>query len=299
MSSPFLLDEPALISFSGGRTSAYMLRRILDAGSFGNPDVHVVFANTGKERPETLDFVNEVETRWKIHIDWVEYERFHLPVYKSKERAKAAAQARAYSFREYESPRKGERGFRIVSYETASRNGEPFENVIDMVGLPSPTTRLCTQEMKIRPIEKRMRELGYTHWLNVVGIRADEPKRVARMRAQQMPYYENSLPLADAGITKIDVLKFWRESDFDLQLPLDENGDTYGGNCDLCFLKSTSKRLRIAKENPEWLDWWIEQEDRTGMVFLNHGKKFINLLDVTEAEACSVDDDLGDCVCHD
>ncbi len=52
----FKLTGPALISFSGGRTSAFMLRRILDAGG-GTlfPDVKVAFFNTGKERPETLD----------------------------------------------------------------------------------------------------------------------------------------------------------------------------------------------------------------------------------------------------
>jgi hypothetical protein len=49
---PFRLDGPALVSFSGGRTSAYMLRRILDANGGRLPaDVHAVFANTGPSRP--------------------------------------------------------------------------------------------------------------------------------------------------------------------------------------------------------------------------------------------------------
>ena len=51
MADPYLITGPALISFSGGRTSAYMLKMILDAHGGTLPDdVHVCFANTGKER---------------------------------------------------------------------------------------------------------------------------------------------------------------------------------------------------------------------------------------------------------
>lgn len=66
---PFFIDGPAVISFSGGRTSAEMLRRILDAHDGELPDdVFVDFTNTGKEREETLVFVNECSVRWGIPI---------------------------------------------------------------------------------------------------------------------------------------------------------------------------------------------------------------------------------------
>ena len=58
-----------MISFSGGRTSGYMLRRILDAHGGTLPgDVNVLFADTGKERPQTLAFVAEVSERWSVPI---------------------------------------------------------------------------------------------------------------------------------------------------------------------------------------------------------------------------------------
>jgi 3'-phosphoadenosine 5'-phosphosulfate sulfotransferase (PAPS reductase)/FAD synthetase len=65
--NPYKIEGPAVISFSGGRTSAYMLRKVLDAheGELP-PDVFVVFADTGKERPETLDFVRECSKRWGV-----------------------------------------------------------------------------------------------------------------------------------------------------------------------------------------------------------------------------------------
>jgi 3'-phosphoadenosine 5'-phosphosulfate sulfotransferase (PAPS reductase)/FAD synthetase len=74
MSNPFLIDGPAAISFSGGRTSAYMLWRILDVGL--QPDVHIVFADTGKEREETYAFIREIEKRWVVNIVWT-----HRPGY--------------------------------------------------------------------------------------------------------------------------------------------------------------------------------------------------------------------------
>lgn len=294
MSDPFFIEGPAVISFSGGRTSAYMLYRVLVAGL--QPDVHVIFANTGKERIETLDFVHEIETRWQVPIIWVEYYRTRLPKYRSPDREQAALRARQHVDRHYGEPGP-EMGYRIVTWETAARNGEPFENLIDMVALPSVTMRLCTQEMKIRPIRKHMMALGYDFWSNVIGLRADEPKRIARMRNAHESRYDHVLPLADAGVRKEQVLDFWAHQPFDLGLPLDENGDTYAGNCDLCFLKSTGKRQRLVAENPEALQWWIDQETRTGMTFRPHGARYIELQSVDAT--CEVEDDLGDCVCHD
>ena len=57
--SPYIVPRPAVISFSGGRTSGYMLKHILDTHGGRLPeDLSVVFANTGMERPETLDFID-------------------------------------------------------------------------------------------------------------------------------------------------------------------------------------------------------------------------------------------------
>ena len=72
--NPFLLETPGVINFSGGRTSGYMLRKILDAFDNKLPDdLPVVFANTGKEMPQTLDFVHDCSTHWDVPIVWVEW----------------------------------------------------------------------------------------------------------------------------------------------------------------------------------------------------------------------------------
>jgi 3'-phosphoadenosine 5'-phosphosulfate sulfotransferase (PAPS reductase)/FAD synthetase len=193
-----------------------MLHRCLNAGLAD--DVHVLFANTGKERKETLDFVHEIETRWRVPIHWVE--------------------------RDPDS----EHHYREVTFETASRDGEPFARLIlDRNYLPNPVTRFCTTDLKIRAMKGWMLARGYEHWTNIVGLRADEPRRVSKLRNRNDSggRWDVSMPLADAGLTVADVDAFWRAQPFDLQLK------KWEGNCDLCFLKGRAKRMRIMRDWPE------------------------------------------------
>jgi 3'-phosphoadenosine 5'-phosphosulfate sulfotransferase (PAPS reductase)/FAD synthetase len=261
---PFQIDGPAVISFSGGRTSGYMLRRILDIGL--KPDVRVLFANTGKERPETLDFVHECEMRWNVPIHWLEYD----------EGGEYGCQTWTY---------------RQVNYRTAARRGEPFEALIKKRGLPNPVFRFCTQELKIRPMRDYMRAQGYEHWTNVIGIRADEPDRVARRRQPTKERWDIGMPLADANVIEQDVMEFWAEQPFDLRLRPDE------GNCDLCFLKSPLKRSRIARERPDLLVWWVNQEARVGSTFRRDVPSYAELLQ--QGDLLSPLGDLTECYCHD
>ena len=211
--NPYKIDSPALISFSGGRTSGFMLWNILKAHNGKLPsDIHVVFANTGKESVETLDFVNEVSEKWDVPITWLELEiAEERPIWRTK----------------------------IVDYKTASRNGEPFDELINKRGyLPNPVTRFCTSELKIKVMKRFMRNIkGYKDWNNVIGLRYDEPRRVASaMRASGYELWDNILPMAEAKHTVEDVTEFWNKQNFDLNLT-NAYGKTPAGNCDLCFFK--------------------------------------------------------------
>ena len=76
--NPYRVPRPAVISFSGGRTSAFMLRHIVDAYGGRLPrGIHVVFANTGMERPETLEFVDVCGRAWGVDIVWVLWRALH------------------------------------------------------------------------------------------------------------------------------------------------------------------------------------------------------------------------------
>jgi 3'-phosphoadenosine 5'-phosphosulfate sulfotransferase (PAPS reductase)/FAD synthetase len=233
--NPFEILEPTCISFSGGRTSAYMLYKVLEAHDMSLPDDCVVcFANTGKEDEATLKFVNDCATNWNVPIVWLEYQDSE----ESKDRWKQ------------------------VTYETAARNGEPFEAVIRKKGyLPNPVTRFCTIEMKIRTIANYLFTQGMCETrskgehMSWVGIRADEPRRAAKIQRDRTP-------LVAAGVTKEIVGEFWRNQSFDLELP-NINGVTYHGNCDLCFLKGTSQTMSLIQEKPSRAIWWAKMENES------------------------------------
>jgi len=231
MTDPFKIDGPTCISFSGGRTSAYMLWRVLQSNN-GLPDeAKVIFANTGKEMEETLCFVERCGKEWGVEIHWVE-RRFN------------------------------EIGFERVNFETASRNGEPFESLIRHRNyLPNPVSRICTSELKIRTQAKYLASLNLfdgepysaIEHLSWVGIRADESRRAAKIADK------SRIPLWSAGVTKEIVGDFWRSQPFDLELP-NINNVTIHGNCDLCYLKGGSQILSLIKEKPERAVWWIKME---------------------------------------
>lgn len=235
---PFKFRDLTLISFSGGRTSAYLLWRALQAG-LGAQTV-VAFADTGRERPETYAFVREVARRWGVDIQWVRRVG------------------------------RGDSGEGVVGVDS------PFSRLLrdksrgqalrgGAFSLPGPVSRYCSIELKRAPAERYMHKIGMASGLatlvtpkgstrrfwtlmhqlvpnvpeveydQVLGIRADEPRRVARLRGQGSesrpvyadggePWsyavaheaeaigrvrYEYRLPLVDAGVAEADVLQFW------------------------------------------------------------------------------------------
>jgi 3'-phosphoadenosine 5'-phosphosulfate sulfotransferase (PAPS reductase)/FAD synthetase len=281
MRDPFRIEGPACISFSGGRTSGFMLWRILQAHGGTLPDdVVVVFANTGKEMPETLDFVEECSKRWSVPITWVEYR----------------------------TGRKAE----VVTHATASRNGEPFAALIaDRNFLPNPVARFCTVEMKVLSAARHLWALGWTEWDNYVGLRADEPYRTAKLKANPSGGTRGIArfaPLATAGVAVAEVGAFWAANDFDLRLP-NSNGKTMHGNCDLCFLKSGDQVLSLIREEPARATWWIAMENSITNPKVTNGGTFrsdrpsyaeMHRMATHHGELFAFDDTgLEDCACTD
>lgn len=236
--APKEMSKALLMSFSGGRSSALAMRLLTVKGLPEN--MHIVFANTGKERNETLDFIHECETRWNLPVVWVE------GIYKNYDISREFMVSSI--------------GFRVVNYETAKRRDQPdspFEKMIAWVNsgiVPNRMSRFCTKYLKIVPMQRYMESLGIKGHTPIMGIRHDEPDRIVK-------HPDAIMPLAQAGITQKHVRDWWSKQDFDLKLK------DYEGNCDLCFLKSLRKRKTILKEHPEFYEWWHQQEVITNSQF--------------------------------
>tara|TARA_R110000737_G_C14467177_1_gene466079 strand:- start:44 stop:883 length:840 start_codon:yes stop_codon:yes gene_type:complete len=231
--SYILPDGNVLISFSGGRTSAYMLHEILAAnGNLDPKSVQVIFSNTGREMPATLDFVQKCSERWSVPIMWLEY-------------TSAAPK------------------FQMVCHENAARNGEPFDELIDSKKiLPNVLMRFCTTELKIKTAERFLKVCGWKEWTNMVGIRSDEMRRVDREpQGNGAGRWVRGYPLADNGIDKDVVAKFWERQPFDLGIE-NINGSNVEGNCDLCFCKSELKLATMLRKYPERAKWWSDWENK-------------------------------------
>jgi len=217
-----------VISISGGRSSAMMLKIMVDDGLL--PGDVVCFANTGREDEATLRFVQKCSEQWEVPVVWLEY--------------------RATS------PK-----FEVVDFTSASRkdNPRPFNELLDTLKyLPNPVKRICTAEMKIKTIRRYVRSLGHRGDIpTFVGLRYDEPTRVARKKAQNAAGKEPEIcfmPLYDFRVTVRERDEFWRQQGFDLSI------SSHSDNCDFCFLKGKMQQIWRIRENPEAVDWWIERE---------------------------------------
>jgi len=218
-----------LISFSGGETSAYMTQWLLKDFK-GWKDIIVVFANTGEENEQTLEFVNKCDKEFGWNVIWVEAVINPLP-------------------------NKGTR-HKIVTFETASRNGEPFEAMIAKYGIPNIMFKHCSRELKAQSIKSYVRSIGWKKgdYKTAIGIRSDEIDRISEHAKKEMLWY----PLINAEITKPFVNRFWRDMPFRLELK------GYEGNCKVCWKKSLRKHLTIAKESPEKFAKFKEWEEKYG-----------------------------------
>jgi len=214
-------------TFSGGRTSAFMAILLKEMPKYKDYQKVFIFANTGKEKEETLEFVEKCDKEFDLNIVWLE-------ALVNKEKGIGTT-------------------YKIVSFKTASRNGEPFKDMLDKYAMSNNFASNCTRELKLYPINKYVKDLGFDQVITAMGIRYDERHRKSNSAEEQNVIY----PLCDdLKVDAIFIRNWWDRQCFDLQLK------DYEGNCDLCFKKSVRKRLTLIKENPEIAEWWLKMENK-------------------------------------
>jgi hypothetical protein len=218
------------VSFSGGRTSAVMTKRCLE--KYGQThEILVTFANTGCEHLDTLRFIDDCDRHWGFNVVWLEAEI---------------------------NPEKGIGvGHKIVTYDTAARNGEPFEAFIAKYGIPNMTNPSCTARLKTDVIESYLQSKGFLrgkklNYDTAIGIRADEIDRISVRRHKERFIY----PMADEGWTKQMVVDYMKQFPWDLQIP------EHLGNCTWCWKKNHRKLLTLAQDYPEVFNFPAKMEEK-------------------------------------
>jgi len=322
---------PHIVKFSGGRSSGYMLLKLIEKGLLDKKrgDV-VIFNNTSAEHPKTYEFVKKMKE---------EVEKKDIPFF-------------ILEFQTYEDMKQGVYD-RYSSYKLVNecaKNLEVFEEFISFLGYtPSLFSgRICSKylkkdvteafvkdwldflEFKINlkrlghyqnkimvdfekiyqkhlkkqgkvPFEifKRKKEYCYLkrpfvresqnfqdytnvelvfrenlskEYVSLIGFRKDEEYRLKRIEDRlklkdKIEHYVKEgnehiyMPLIYWGNRKEDVLNFWKNYKFDLELP--EDGSL--GNCVYCFMKGVEKLKSIKSSKTTRatdIDAWIELEKK-------------------------------------
>ncbi|MCP4055167.1 MAG: phosphoadenosine phosphosulfate reductase family protein [Mesoflavibacter sp.] len=169
-----------VISFSGGRTSAYLVYRLLQIV----PNAAVVFCDTGAEHPETYKFIRRFAENFNVDITC-------LRAVVNPELGKGIT-------------------YKEIDIKDIKHDLKPFKSVMQKYSTPYIGGAFCTDRMKATPFKKYCEDKwgrgNYKTWL---GIRIDEPKRIRK--SNQFLY------LADiCDYEKQDILNFWKKQSFDL-----------------------------------------------------------------------------------
>lgn len=201
-----------VVSFSGGRTSAYLVHLMEARRKSEGIDVKYLFMDTGAEHPATYEFVRAVVRHFGIDL---------------------------VCLRANINPQLGKpSSYSVVSIDDIGPDLAPWRAMMKKYGTPYNTGgAFCTDRLKLVPFEKYCKE-HFGEWVTVLGIRADEPKR---LKGKPGVAY-----MADfSDFEKEDVLMWWASMPFDLSIP------EHLGNCVLCIKKGVNKVALAARDEPE------------------------------------------------
>ena len=252
------MTSPVILHFSGGRSSAVMVKKYLEEYDVDTP---VIFCNTGMETRETLIFVAAFVSHLKK-----KYGYFYLP------------------WLEFALDKDGKPTYREVNFNTADKEGNVFFNMVKSSKfIPSRQRRQCTTMLKVETAGRFIRkELGLKEWTSAVGFRADEPRRVAAMNAknEHIEFARNggrdaegkkirlsadaqimAAPLDEWSIDKGGVMREIAEWEWVKDLPFDAlNPNVQLSNCDGCFYGNLAKHIKVCVEKPAMAARWDEME---------------------------------------
>ncbi|PSX01650.1 phosphoadenosine phosphosulfate reductase domain-containing protein [Photobacterium angustum] len=211
-----------VVSFSGGRTSAYLVHLMEIARKKLGWRVKYIFCDTGVEHPQTYVFIRNIVKFWGVDL---------------------------IILRADVNPSLGQ-GNGYIQYEPKDLMNsevmpplEPFFSMMKKYGTPNAFGAYCSERMKKDVADKYCKEHYGKKFVTWLGMRSDEPKRL-----KPKPGIKYLADLVE--VDKQDINDWWSRQLFDLQLEEQE------GNCLFCIKKSTAKIALAAKQNPGHLQLW-------------------------------------------
>ena len=203
-----------VVSFSGGRTSAYLVHLMEQKRKAGEIDnVHYVFMDTGAEHPKTYEFIRNCVKHFDIDL-------VCLRALVNQEKGIGVT-------------------YREVSLDECKPDLQPWRDFTKKYGVPYVHGAFCTSRMKTDPYDKWCKEkFGKGNYQSWLGIRIDEGRRI---RERENIRYLAEISLMD----KAGIIGWWSEQSFDLGL------DEWLGNCVFCLKKGANKIALAARAEPE------------------------------------------------
>jgi 3'-phosphoadenosine 5'-phosphosulfate sulfotransferase (PAPS reductase)/FAD synthetase len=153
-----------------------------------------------------------------------------------------------------------------------------FDHWLDIYDgyLPSPKSRWCTKQMKIKPLEKFV---GDSEAISYIGIRADE-NRDGYISTK--PNIKPVFPFKERGLVKQDILTLLEESGIGLP-------DYYSwrsrSGCYFCFFQRKYEWVMLSQEHPDLFEKAVayEQNHSDGRKYTwTDGETLLELLERKE-----------------
>lgn len=248
-----------MVTVSGGRSSAMMARHIQTSEKYKDYNKAYVFCNTGMERPETIDFLKNIEKEWNLPLIKIE------GVY-SLEMGVGAK-------------------YKIVDWDDLNMTAQPFKEMIAhknkgvFDGLPNPDAPYCSENLKTTPAKKLFDDLfGVNNYIKAIGYRKEDmPKRITF--AESKIDKDRIFPLLTdfkTPISQLDINRWWDKQSFKLEL----HGKF--GNCELCWKKSENNLIDNIRKGTRFIDWTLEMENKYNSVMFRGHKSITDLVKMAE-----------------
>lgn len=271
------MKELLITNTSGGKSS--MAQAIIIKQQYAHKfETICLFANTGMENEETLEFLDKCDKEYNLNIIWLEAVVHEHGVGNS---------------------------YRITNFKDAYRINQyfdplhPFHAHVKKNGIPNATYPQCSDRLKEQVIESYKKANGLKGVKQALGFRNDESNRamsrtvknaiksigasefefrvtqnhnkrmglvsdlddenklIVERYSLKLKKYNLVFPMIDwFSMDKDDVNDFWEEQTFNLEL------EAHMGNCATCWKKSDKKLHLIALERPELYQpfKWLEEK---------------------------------------